>query len=82
MAEIVLESQEQQLVLLYRTLPEEKKQTALDFLFGLAEEESNEISPSQEAKAALKELCQGLGEGPEDLASNHDHYLYGARKRK
>jgi len=82
MAEMVLVVQEQQLVSLYRKLPEEKKQTALDFLFELAEKESYETSPSQEAKAALLELCKGLGEGPEDLASNHDYYLYGARKRK
>ncbi|MBM3236521.1 hypothetical protein FJZ31_09500 [Candidatus Poribacteria bacterium] len=82
MAEIVLETQEQQLVLLYRKLPEGKKREALDFFFDLVEKEADEVSPSQEAKAALLELCKGLGEGPEDLASNHDYYLYGARKRK
>ena len=82
MTEMVLELQEQQLVSLYRKLPEEKKQTALDFFFDLVEKEADETSPSQEAKAALLELCKGLGEGPGDLASNHDYYLYGARKRK
>ena len=82
MTEIVLETQERQLVSLYRKLPRGKKQAALGFLFGLVEKEHDETSPSQEAKAALLELCQGLGEGPEDLASNHDYYLYGVKKIK
>ena len=56
-----------------------EKMKPIDFL---AEKKSDETSPSQEAKAALLELCKGLGEGPEDLASNQDYYLYGARKRK
>jgi len=82
MAEMVLESQELQLVSLYRKLSEEKKQAALDLLSDLVERKTDEASPSQEAKNTLIELCKGLGEGPKDLASNHDYYLYGARKRK
>ena len=39
MTEIVLETQERQLVSLYRKLPRGEKQAALDFLFGLVEKE-------------------------------------------
>ena len=34
------------------------------------------------AKKALRELCAGIFESEEDLASNHDFFLYGAPKRK
>lgn len=34
------------------------------------------------AKEALRELCAGIFESEEDLASNHDFFLYGAPKRK
>ena len=35
-----------------------------------------------DAKQTLRELCAGVFESEEDFASNHDHYLYGAPKRK
>jgi len=34
------------------------------------------------AQEALQELCAGIFESEEDLASNHDFFLYGAPKRK
>ena len=34
-----------------------------------------------DGRTALLKLCQGLGEGPVDLAKNHDHYLYGGEKK-
>ena len=34
------------------------------------------------AKKALRELCAGIFESEEGLASNHDFFLYGAPKRK
>jgi hypothetical protein len=34
------------------------------------------------AKKALRELCAGIFESEEDLASNHDFFLYGAPRRK
>jgi hypothetical protein len=34
-----------------------------------------------DGRTALLKLCQGLGEGPADLATNHDYYLYGCEKK-
>ena len=34
------------------------------------------------AKKALRELCAGIFESEEDVASDHDFFLYGAPKRK
>ena len=33
-----------------------------------------------DGRAAMLKLCKGLGKGPADLATNHDHYLYGGKK--
>ena len=41
-----------------------------------------EIHPTTDGRVALRKLCRGLGRGPGDLATNHDYYLYGARKRQ
>jgi hypothetical protein len=30
----------------------------------------------------LEGLIGAVREGPKDLAANHDHYLYGARRRR
>jgi len=35
-----------------------------------------------DAQKALRELCAGIFESEEHLASNHDFFLYGAPKRK
>ena len=33
-----------------------------------------------EARKLLYKIGEGLGEGPDDLARNHDKYLYGGNK--
>jgi hypothetical protein len=38
--------------------------------------------PKRSTQEALREICAGVFESEEDLASNHDFYLYGAPKRK
>jgi DNA-binding Xre family transcriptional regulator len=57
-------------------------------LFEVTTDESEPTTSTEEihsiidGRAALRKLCRGLGKGPGDLATNHDYYLYGARKRK
>ena len=58
---------------------EERK--SLDRLVEEVQEFSRE-KPTMDAQEALRELCSGIFEGEENLASNHDFFLYGAPKRK
>jgi hypothetical protein len=59
----------------------EEKKTSLDLLV----EEVRDFSKKKatvDAQEALRDLCAGIFESEENLASNHDFFLYGAPKRK
>jgi len=59
----------------------EQERTSLE---GLAKEvqEFSRQEATMDAQKALRELCTGIFESEENLASNHDFFLYGAPKRK
>jgi hypothetical protein len=40
------------------------------------------VAPNESVLARLGEFVGAVGDLPEDLAENHDHYLYGAPKRQ
>ena len=45
-----------------------------------AQSKPAERQDTPDGRAAMQKLRQGLGKGPADLATNHDHYLYGREK--
>jgi hypothetical protein len=47
-----------------------------------ADVEKGDRSDTIDGRTAMLKLCEGLGRGPADLATNHDHYLYGCEKKK
>jgi len=59
----------------------EKEREALEHLVEEVQEFSRE-KPTMDAQKALQELCAGIFESEENIASNHDFFLYGAPKRK
>jgi hypothetical protein len=59
----------------------EQERESLDHLLKEVEEFSTEKATA-DAQKALRELCAGIFESEENLASNHDFFLYGAPKRK
>ncbi len=67
-----------------KVLPETKQQKVLDFVTDLkeAEEEPSLLSMLNEIEAMGRALPDEAYEGvPTDGSVNHDHYLYGAKKR-
>ncbi len=78
-------------VVLLEPIPTKKKLSAIVTLFEsdelrdiAVENQSPAPNPPDtiDGRAAMLKLCQGLGEGPADLATNHDHYLYGSEKKR
>jgi hypothetical protein len=61
----------------------EKNAPGISYL-SLSEElqEFSKEKPTADAQKALQKLCSGIFESEEELASNHDFFLYGAPKRK
>jgi hypothetical protein len=45
-------------------------------------QEFSKAEATLDAQEALRELCNGIFESEENLASHHDFFLYGAPKRK
>ncbi|MBI1924648.1 hypothetical protein HYR99_10390 [Candidatus Poribacteria bacterium] len=45
-------------------------------------QEFSKEEATTDAPTALRELCTGIFESEENLASNHDFFLYGAPQRK
>jgi len=82
-----------QAIVLLEPIPVKKRLGAIIMLFEsdelqemAVETQSFKTEPGNrsdiiDGRAALLKLCQGLGEGPADLATNHDHYLYGCEKK-
>ncbi len=59
----------------------EQERESLEYLVKEVQEFSEE-EVTVAAKTALRELCEGIFESEENLASNHDFFLYGTEKRK
>lgn len=59
----------------------EQERDSLERLVSEVQEFSKEEA-TMDAQKALRELCTGIFESEENLASNHDFFLYGAPKRK
>ena len=61
-----------------KKLPESMQAEVLDFMESLQRKkrESTSGNDREKGKKALLGLGEGLGEGPENLADNHDKYLY------
>ena len=59
----------------------EQERISLDHLVKEVQEFSREKA-TRDAQEALRESCAGIFESEENLASNHDFFLYGAPKRK
>ncbi|HQU91796.1 MAG TPA: hypothetical protein PLK77_05835 [Pyrinomonadaceae bacterium] len=66
-----------------KILPEKKQRKVLDIVRDLqAEEESGLLRMLNEIEATGRDLPDDAFEGvPTDGSANHDHYLYGAKKR-
>ena len=67
-----------------RTLPRTKQQRVLDFASELQGEEASALTETLRRIEARGESIpdEVWKEVPADGSSNHDHYLYGAKKRK
>jgi len=72
-------------VILLEPVPTKKQLNAIITLFDSNELATSTVSVSPspvtrpataDGEAAMYQLCQGLGKGPEDLANNHDYYLF------
>ncbi len=59
----------------------EQERESLEYLVKEVQEFSEE-EVTVAAKTALRELYEGIFESEENLASNHDFFLYGTEKRK
>ncbi len=72
-------------VILLGPIPTKKKLSAVITLFDTDELQDMAVETqfppvsrpdTKDGRMAMQKLCQGLGKGPADLATNHDHYLY------
>ncbi len=67
-----------------KVLPKTKQERVLDLVIGMKDEENSSIKNLlQEIEKRGKEIPdEAWAEVPSDGSVNHDHYLYGAKKRK
>ena len=73
--------QEEKILLEIELSFSEQEKRALDQLIKEVQDFSRE-KVSIEAQMALQDLCQGVFESKENIADNHDFFLYDAPKRK
>ena len=67
-----------------KVFPKNKQQKVLDYVSNLQSEESSSLNEllkdlEKRGKAIADEVWEEI---PSDGSVNHDHYLYGAKKRK
>lgn len=67
-----------------KVFPKTKQERVLDFVIDLKDEENSSLQNLlQEIEKRGKEIPDEVWEElPSDGSVNHDHYLYGAKKRK
>lgn len=67
-----------------KVFPKTKQERVLDFVIEMKDEENSNLSSLlQEIEKKGQEIPDEVwAEVPSDGSINHDHYLYGAKKRK